>query len=371
MKKIISLFICYIFLLEWVTVVQAEPENDYDIYGGWKSVQGKKTGFFHTEKISGKWWIVSPEGNAFFSKGVNSVHSSKKEKFSISDIEKVVSWLKDWGMNTAGCWSDPDLMQGKIVVALRPKTTVAGNKKFPDVFDPKWKIEVQKNALKQCALYRDNPWVLGYFTDNERPWKHEDEAGAFLKQFFELPSSSAGYQAALEASLSGEVAIEAFREKVAEIYFKTTAEAFRKADPNHMILGCRFAGRPPLGVVKKMKGYADIISLNNYMEKPPSELIQEMSNAADLPVMVTEFSFKGPAPGLDQSGSGPEKSSQAERSRGYENYIYNLLKLDCCVGYHWFKWSENWQGVLQADGQPFPELTQAFKKMNGKVESLR
>jgi agarase len=211
---------------------------------------------------------------------------------------------------------------------------------------------------------------LGYFTDNERPWRHDDEAEVFLKLFLQLPSSSAGHQAALKASRSGKAGIEAFREKAAEIYFKTTAEAFRKADPNHMILGCRFAGKPALSVLKKMKGCADVISINNYQEKPPNKLIQEMSSAADLPVIVTEFSFKGPAPGLEQDGSGPVKNSQEERVRGYESYVRNLLELDCCVGYHWFKWSETWQGVLQANGQPFPELTQSFKEMNRQAESL-
>jgi hypothetical protein len=120
-----------------------------------------------------------------------------------------------------------------------------------------------------------------------------------------------------------------------------------------------------------MKGCADVISLNNYMEKPPSKLIQEMSEAADLPVMVTEFSFKGPAVGLEQTGSGPEKSSQGERARGYENYVRSLLELDCCVGYHWFKWGESWQGVLEASGQPFSELTQTFQEMNRKIETTR
>ena len=91
-------------ILGLATAVQAELETEYDIYGGWQKLQGKKTGFFHTEKISGKWWIVSPEGNAFFSKGVNSVHPPEKESFSGQGASQAVEWLKSWGMNTAGCW---------------------------------------------------------------------------------------------------------------------------------------------------------------------------------------------------------------------------------------------------------------------------
>ena len=77
MRRFIS-FVGVLLLSGWVISVQAESESDYDAYGGWKKLQGKKTGFFHTEKVNGKWWIVSPEGNFFFSKGVNSVHPPEK-----------------------------------------------------------------------------------------------------------------------------------------------------------------------------------------------------------------------------------------------------------------------------------------------------
>jgi len=95
-----------------------------------------------------------------------------------------------------------------------------------------------------------------------------------------------------------------------------------------------------------------------------------MSQSADLPVMVTEFSFKGPGGGLTESGSGPTKASQAERAAGYTGYVRELVGQNYCVGYHWFKYSENWQGVLQADGQPWPELTHAFTEFNRITESL-
>ena len=54
----------------------AEPGSDRDPYGGWTRVTGKKTGFFHTEEIGGRWWFVTPDGNAFYSKGVDSVDIS-------------------------------------------------------------------------------------------------------------------------------------------------------------------------------------------------------------------------------------------------------------------------------------------------------
>jgi hypothetical protein len=45
----------------------------YDEYGGIISVKGTKTGFFHVEKIDGRWWFITPCGNGFISKGITTV----------------------------------------------------------------------------------------------------------------------------------------------------------------------------------------------------------------------------------------------------------------------------------------------------------
>ena len=44
-----------------------------DPYGGWTEIQGTKTGFFHTEQIDGRWWLVTPDGHGFFSTGMYCV----------------------------------------------------------------------------------------------------------------------------------------------------------------------------------------------------------------------------------------------------------------------------------------------------------
>jgi len=34
-------------------------------------VRGDATGFFHTQKIDDRWWLVTPEGNGFFGIGLS------------------------------------------------------------------------------------------------------------------------------------------------------------------------------------------------------------------------------------------------------------------------------------------------------------
>lgn len=46
---------------------------DYSKYGGYMSQRIKGTGFFRTENIDGRWWLVDPEGYLFLSVGVDCV----------------------------------------------------------------------------------------------------------------------------------------------------------------------------------------------------------------------------------------------------------------------------------------------------------
>ncbi|WP_219918799.1 beta-galactosidase [Rhodanobacter sp. PCA2] len=47
--------------------------GDEDRYGGRLDVHLQKTGWFHTQKSGGRWWLVTPDGHGFFSLGVNTV----------------------------------------------------------------------------------------------------------------------------------------------------------------------------------------------------------------------------------------------------------------------------------------------------------
>jgi hypothetical protein len=310
---------------------------DYDQYGGWKKLQGKRTGFFHIEKLNEQHWFVTPEGHAFFSKGVNSVNPDgmKKGDGDQGWAQRTVRQLRDWGLNTAGCWSTREVGAAGIAWTPRPHLSMAHGGKLPDVNDPAWARQVRERALKECAPYKDAPWVLGYFLDNEIRWDGD--------------------------------------EGKASAYFKVMCEAIRAADPNHLILGCRFAGKPPMSVVREMKGRADVISINNYGLNPPISLLREMQAEAGLPFMVTEFSAKGKDSGpLTAHGSGPVFETQAERAHQLERYASLLANLEGCVGYHWFRYRDrpgNNQGLVKADEQPWPEMVEKLKKMNPTLEA--
>src|SRR5512141_2939297 len=89
---------------------------DSDPYGGWPKLQGTKTGYFHTQQIDGRWWLITPDGNAFFSKGVDNVSFAPESDTSPKPPADTAAWakrtvkqLRDWNLNTIGAWSSPVL----------------------------------------------------------------------------------------------------------------------------------------------------------------------------------------------------------------------------------------------------------------------
>jgi hypothetical protein len=97
--------------------------GNYDAYSGWLKLKGDKTGYFHTQQIQGRWWLVTPGGNAFFSKGVDNVSFVSESDDSPKAPDDPTAWAKatsrqlhEWNFNTAGAWSASQLYAAGIVL---------------------------------------------------------------------------------------------------------------------------------------------------------------------------------------------------------------------------------------------------------------
>ena len=90
-------------------------------YGGDLSSNAKFTGFFRTEKIGNRWWIIDPEGHYFVTAAVNSVRMGKspnnelslKAKFGTPEewLVQTNKLIKDADFNAIGSWSEVELIQ--------------------------------------------------------------------------------------------------------------------------------------------------------------------------------------------------------------------------------------------------------------------
>src|SRR5579863_2235450 len=286
----------------------------YDRYGGWQKITGSRTGFFHTQQIDGRWWLITPDGNAFFSKGVDNVtyrpeaaSSPKAPADTGAWAEAAAHQLRGWNFNTAGAWSVPQLYGKGIVYA--PVIDMAASVQrdlwlkggVVDYFSPQFRDAADRVAARACAPHADDPWLLGYFTDNElrwgKDWRSQD---SLLESYLKMPEASPGLRKAMEflkarARAAGSLTDDdkgEFAGLLAAEYARVTSEAIRRADPNHLVLGCRFAGYPGDSAIRAVGEYFDVISFHSYNAAAPVDRLQQIYRLAGKPTMITEFSFK-------------------------------------------------------------------------------
>ncbi|RLI24321.1 beta-agarase, partial [Candidatus Bathyarchaeota archaeon] len=171
-----------------------------------------------------------------------------------------------------------------------------------------------------------------------------------------------------------------FLSRYAERYFSVCHDAVKRADPNHMILGCRFAVAPPREVLETVKDYVDVVSINNYSLTAPTGILRHVYEVTGKPMMVTEFSFKAMDSGLPNTkGAGIPLKTQRERAEHCKRYIDTLLTLPFILGYHWFQYMDQPKegrfdgensnfGLVKIDDEPYRLLVETFKQINFNAE---
>ena len=203
--------------LEDLPKIPFDPEGSR--FGGVPGKFGKGTGFFRVINPEGRWWLVDPDGHLFLHRGVTSVRQTKtddarkklKETFgSPMDWGKSTGvFLKESGFNGLGPWSDETELQptkaGLVYTKLWNFMSTYGRKRggvhqrsghtgysgdCPFIFDPEFAVHCDELARELVAT-KDDPWLLGHFTDNELPWNIE-----MLDRYLALPKDEAGYLAA-------------------------------------------------------------------------------------------------------------------------------------------------------------------------------
>lgn len=437
--------------------------KDWDQCGGWATgPQLKATGFFRAEKHQGKWWLVDPEGHLFFSHGIDCVRmvdltpvEERKtwfqdfpgdqpeysqffsERFSLkghyagrtprcfafsavnlsrkygpdwkqSYAEVIHKRLRSWGLNTIANWSDA----GVYLMRRTPYTDTLGSRgakmiegsegywgKFPDVYDPSFAEGVRRGMEGKKGASANDPWCIGYFSDNEMSWGDETSlALAAMKS----PSTQAAKQEFIKdlRGKYGEIAklnqawgttypswdaliesreapdikkagedLKAFYTRTAETYFRTVKEAIQAVAANQLYLGCRFAWVNERAALAASQ-YCDVVSYNLYRRS----VADFKYPGPDKPLIIGEFHFGALDRGMFHTGLVPTENQQ-ERAAAYKNYVLGALKHPQFVGTHWFQYmdqpttgrvldEENYQiGFVDIADTPYREMIQASREV--------
>jgi hypothetical protein len=278
---------------------------------------------------------------------------------------------------------------------------------LPDVFDPAW-----ERALKQSAQsvekYRDDPWCIGYFCDNELGWcggwhekptvaqqvllrgpessakqalvallqtRHRDGItdlnaawGTAFAAFDEVLAKPVTLSPASEKAAGAD--FSAFLEAAANRYYSAVARALKAVDPTHLYLGSRLA-QHPIEAVRAAGRYCDAVSFNIYVTEVDRAEYDKLYAATRKPFVVGEFNFGARDRGL-LAGGGVVVESQAARGAACRRYVEGLAAIPYFVGCHWFEWSDQpcvgrfdgWEsgntGLVDVCSNPYPELTAAI-----------
>ena len=448
--------------VEW-TVEDEVPEQTrafpaYRPVGPDTGLRGTATGFFHMEKIDGRDWAVDPLGRATVLAGTDwcNPQGSMCEKLGYRPYGRWVSehypsvdaWAEEtaarlgaWGFTFLPCGSDASMRYRTLAHAnaadrlyFSHRLCVADSDwciaeykrspctAFPNVFHPEFQAACDWWARQRCAPNRDDPWLVGYFIDNELAWwgdVSENKAGGLFDAVAKKPDAHPAKQALLAflAENGGAGGADprslvtaatpaqklAFLRLVAEKYFSAVTSAIRRADPNHMILGCRFAGGPKGvdPVVMEVAGkYCDVVSFNHYPwvdldegavydsranRVPAADLYRAAHERAKKPLLLTEWSFSALDTGRPCTyGAGQRFLTQAERVAAAETYVRTLLSLPFFAGYSYFRWvdqpalgiskyfPENTNyGLVSETGVPYEGLTAMFTRVHGAAAALR
>lgn len=465
------------------TDLAARPKlPDLDAYGGWmKAPKQRATGFFRTEKIDGKWWLITPEGHVFFSMGmdcvtlhnptitggreqmfswlpkgddplarhigsVNRVHMGPIQQGATFDFfacnlerkygppyeqpwfELALRRLPSWGFNTIANWSDHRLY-GNGKVPYVATSGIGGNHarissgsdywgKMHDPFDPQFQKDVAAAVRGLGARIKDDPWCVGWFVDNEVSWGGwGDDAGRYglglgaLAEAAESPAKQAllarlkekykeasalnqawgtqfgDWDAILPpfkpAGPVGEAMkadLIAYVKEFARQYFTVIRDELKKADPNHLYLGCRFAWHTPEAVVASDE-ICDVVSFNIYQPRLNPDRLPAVK-LVTKPCIIGEFHFGALDRGMLHTGLVSTPSQQA-RAAMYVDYLQSVADHPNFVGCHWFQYTdqpltgrtydgENYNiGFLTITDTPYPEMVEAARTVHAEVYSRR
>lgn len=418
-------------------VGQAGAAEPRDRFGGWAEVRSPATGFFRAEQSNGVWWLVTPEGNAFISKGVNHVSFTADQspalgyapygranaaKYGTAQkwAEAAATRLRGWGFNTIGAWSGREMFEQRMPYAVILNLAAGAGANWQrgevaDVFSPKFSQAVQDQAKRFCPPRAKDPYLLGYFSDNELRWGADWRSKKSLfEDFMSRAAESPGKQAAVRLLRAQFSTVDAFNQawgtqlknldelaglttlpmsieagkamqrdflrEYARAYFKVCRDAIKAADPNHLILGCRFAGYAPAEVMEAMGEFVDVVSYNNYGFTPPTEALRNLHRLTGRPIMLTEFSFKAQDSGLPNTkGAGKAVPTQQDRADHFDRYVTALAQMPFLVGFHWFEYcdepaegrfdGENSNyGLVNIKDEPWSVLVERMTQVNGRVE---
>ena len=381
-------------------------------------------------------WLVRPNGERFFSLGVCVVNQGASRSEFDPANPAYAAWqhyadsnawaratldrLKAWGFTTVGGWSDFQVFRqcADQEVAFAPVLHIGSTAGAPwwDMWDPKIVERMDSVAREQILALRDDPRLIGYYSDNEMGWwnailfkmtleqsptsgqrrrliellrqTYRSDWTELLKDFEPAPGlenwDTLEQHGMLYLRPGGNgIRVERrFLELLADRYYSLVREIIRKYDPRALILGDRYQSFYYPEVARASARYLDAISSNlnaHWNDGTFARFYLDTLHAlTGKPVLIGEFYLcarDNRSGNKNDRGLFPVVATQKERAIGFRNTLTALLKIPCVIGADWFQYSdepthgrydgENFNfGLVDIHDRPYEALTKAASALD-------
>src|SRR5271170_5161359 len=382
-------------------------------------------------------WLVTPCGRAFLSLGINALdggYPSRQQNGKVyyswtafaptqaAWVEATRRRLSAWGFNTAGGWAlPPQELRLPTIVNLE----LGRNARFHwfDPFAPETDARMMALARELVAPYRNTPYRIGYFSDNEVGWwagalfvfysmKPADSAtkqrwvetlqhyyggdwARFVADF--VPPPGVGSWAKLLTTTTmtrmrpGGAGIHVVREWcgiVARHYYAMAARAIRAADPDALYFGDRLPIYYDPAAVRAMAPYVDAIATNYNVDSSDGWIADYYFDglralSGSKPVLVSEWFYaaRQNRTGNRNNGHLMTVDTQAERALGAAAATENFARIPGVVGSQWFQYYDHPKGgradgedydfgLVDVDNRPYERLTAALSAANREAPAI-
>jgi hypothetical protein len=363
-------------------------------------------GFFGLRRDAKRWAFVDPQGNPFFSLGLNHADETNLKYPSNFEVWRRrygsrQAWIEygvrrdfeAWGFNTIG-WTQECVFLGEVEVNDWDTPFNAGHSKqwergdfdltgmpycvalpvapiegwnlhaaFPDVFSKEWEDSCAYLARSIVADHADSPNLLGYFLTDVPAW---------------LPHPTGRYFPDLEPGDDAGLAA------VARQYYRTVHDAIRTYDEHHLILGDRFNGNLgiPGVVLDAMADFVDVLSVQYFPDPSPASRRKMRDDLAgwhqrvDKPVLIADIG------NWCATSHNPHRASaladQSARAADYIAAFQAVVDESWLIGWHWCSYLENYArgwGLKSPEDDAYEDLVHSIKEFNQsvpkKLESCR
>jgi hypothetical protein len=379
-------------------------------------------------------WLVTPCGERFFSLGVNILDGGYPEREKAGKI--YYSWrafdatledwtarvrrrLSSWGFNSAGGWALPP-QELKLPAVINLELGRLARFHWFDPFSPEAERQMNALARELVAPYRDTPYRIGYFSDNEVGWwagalfvfYSSKSANSVTKQrWVELlrqhyagdwsrftadfmpPEGVGSWDQLLTTTQSthmkpGGAGIRLVREwtgLLAERYYTLAARAIRASDPEALFFGDRLPIYYDPAAVRAMAPHVDAIAINYNVDSGDGWIadyffdgLRKLSDGK--PELVTEWFFaaRENRTGNRNNGHLMTVATQEDRAAGAAAAIANFAAIPELVGAHWFMYYDHPKGgrpdgedydfgLVDVNDRPYERLTAVFAAANRRA----